>query len=139
MIVRVDKDRRCPRLDDRQRGCEGRKGRREDLRARPTSQCSQRNLNRIQTAGDAGRVRESPFGRQLFLEPANFFAQHVPAAGADLLEGREGVFADVFPLPAEVVSWNQELQWNFGLNYLAGAAVRMTISGGTPKRTGMML
>jgi len=73
---------------DRKRRRERREGRREDAVARLDAGAAQRDLERVEAAGDADRVRHAPPRGELRLEGANLLAQDEPSVGSDALDRR---------------------------------------------------
>ncbi len=128
LIIGIHEHRNGPELDNRQRRRECRDRRRQYPVARPAAQRTERNLDRVQPAGDPHRMRKSPVRGQFRLKRANLLAQNVPATGPDPFESGQRIFAKVRPLAREIVRWYQQLQWELAGDYLPGSTVRITIS-----------
>ena len=103
MGIAIDEHGYRAQLQNRERGGERAHRRRQDFVARPAAEEAQRNLDGVQAAPDADRMRHAPQARQLFLEGGNLAAEHIPAAFADILKSGSQRAAELLPLTSEVV------------------------------------
>ena len=102
-VVDVAPDGLGAGAQDRERRRERRQRRGEHALAGLHARAAQRDLKRVEAAGDPDRVRDAPPRGELALEAANLLAEDEPAAATDALDRGKHIGADVLPLSREVV------------------------------------
>ena len=104
--VAIGKHRRRACLDNGKRGGKGRYRARKHEIAGPASKRPERQLNRIQSAGDADGMGQSPIDAQRRFETLHRLAEDIPSAGPNRFHGLHHICARFGPLALKIVEKN---------------------------------